>query len=106
MQQNCASASVFSNREYGLHHCAAFATDLSAELDRLAEAGHATAMTANTLSGVQFAFVSGAGNGSAGAAPLGHYLELYEDQPGIRSFYAMVEAEAKNWNGENPLRSL
>ena len=107
VQQNCDRASVFSGRDYGLHHCACFAPDLDLELERLATAGLPTAMTANTLSGVKFAFVKGRTSGDAGCtAPLGHYLEVYEDQPGLRGFYAMVEKEANNWNGKQPLRSL
>jgi len=102
VQQNCDKPSVFSNREYGLHHCASFASNLPRELSRLEAAGHRTAMTASTTSGVAFAFV----DGTASSASLGHYIELYEDQPGIRSFYAMVEEAAKEWNGEAPLRSL
>jgi len=71
-------------------------------------------MTASTANGVNFAFVDGKadsreiapGVGIASPAPLGHYLELYEDHPGIRDFYAMVEGAAKGWNGEAPLRSI
>jgi len=114
VQQNCDKASVFSNRSYGLHHCASFAVDLPKELKRLEHAGYQTAMTANTANGVKFAFVDGCGDGqpncndnrAAGPAPLGHYLELYEDQGSIRDFYTMVEDAAKDWNTEAPVRSI
>lgn len=106
VQQNCDKASVFSNRTYGLHHCASFATDLSQELARLERAGHQTAMTASTANGVKFAFVGDDESGPFGSAPLGHYLELYEDQAAIRGFYTMVEEAAQDWNGKTPLRSI
>lgn len=106
VQQNCSQASVFSSREFGLHHCASFTANLPKELKRLEQAGYPTAMTANTASGVSFAFASGSSVSGSGGPPLGHYMELYEDQPGIRSFYTMVEEAAIDWNGEAPLRSL
>lgn len=107
VQQNCAKPSVFSARDYGLHHCAYFAPNLDQELARLAKTGSPTSMTANTASGVKFAFATNsAGSGLEAVAPLGHYLEIYEDQAGLRSFYAKVEQDAANWNGEDPLRTL
>ena len=97
VQQNCDTPSVFSQRANGLHHCAYFAADLDAELARLAAVGYATAMQANTKSGVRFAFVE---------TDLGHYFEIYQDHPTLRAFYATVEQAAEGWDGSEPLRSF
>ena len=99
VQQNCRAASVFSDRPWGLHHAACFAADLDAELARFERIGMATAMTAATTTGVRFAFVDA-------NALLGHYLELYADNPGLRDFYTMVRNAAIGWDGRDAVRSL
>ncbi len=98
VQQNGDDPSVFSDRPWGLHHAAYFAPQLPAELARLEARGFPVRMTARAGQ-VRFAF--------ADANPsLGHYLEIYEDEPGLRRFYAMVEAASQDWDGSEPLRSL
>ena len=99
VQQNCRSPSVFSERAWGLHHAACFAADLDAELARFERIGMVTAMSAATTSGVRFAFVDA-------NASLGHYLELYADNPGLRDFYARVRQAAMEWDGRDAIRSL
>jgi glutathione S-transferase len=99
VQQNCRAPSVFTGRPYGLHHAAYFAPDLDAELERLHGFGISTAMTATTTTGTRFAFAD------ANAA-LGHYLELYADNPGLRAFYRHVRDAATNWDGHDAVRSL
>ncbi len=98
VQQNCTNDSVFSNRPYGVHHVARFATDLDAELAQLAQAGFATAMTAES-GAVRFAFVDGNAN-------LGHFLELYQDAPQIREFYAAIRTAADGWDGRDGVRPI
>ena len=56
-------------------------------------------LTAATTNGTRFAFVD------ANAA-LGHYLELYADNPGLRAFYEMVRSAAVAWDGRDPVRML
>jgi hypothetical protein len=90
---------VFAAGEYGLHHMAYFAPDLDAELTRLRALGYATAMTASTSLGLRFAFADS-------VAELGHMLEIYEDGPVMRKFYAMVADATQNWDGSDPVRSL
>ena len=99
VQQNCRAPSVFAGRAFGLHHAAYFATDLDAELERLRGLGIPTAMTAATATGTRFAFAD------ANAA-LGHYLELYADDTGLRAFYRRVREAAANWDGRDAVRSL
>jgi len=97
-QQNGDDPSVFSDRAWGLHHAAYFAPRLAAELARLEAQGFPTRMTAQAGQ-VRFAFADA--NSS-----LGHYLEIYEDEPGLRRFYAMVEAASQGGDGSEPLRPL
>ena len=92
VQQNCATPSVFTEHANGLHHCAYFTKDLDVELERLSGQGYAIEMEANTASGVRFAFVAIAG--------LGHYFEIYQDNPQLRSFYSLVEEAARDWDGQ------
>ena len=103
VQQHGEHPSVFRDMyaagEYGLHHMAYFAGDFDAELARLRGLGYATAMTASTALGPRFAFADA-------AAELGHMLEIYEDGPGMRGFYAMVEEATRDWDGVDPVRSL
>ena len=98
VQQNGDDPSVFSDRAWGLHHTAYFAPDLDAELARLETQGFPTRMTARAGQ-VKFAFADA-------NASLGHYFEIYEDEPGLRRFYAMVEAASQDWDGREPLRPL
>ena len=90
---------VFAPGEYGMHHMAYFAPDFDGELARLRGLGFATAMTASTALGPRFAFADA-------LAELGHMLEVYEDGPEMRGFYAMVEGAAREWDGADPVRRL
>ena len=103
VQQHGEHPSVFRDMytagEYGLHHMAYFAADLDAELARLRGLGYATAMTASTALGPRFAFADA-------TAELGHMLEIYEDGPEMRGFYAMVADATRDWDGADPVRSL
>lgn len=103
IQQHGEHPSVFRDMyapgEYGLHHMAYFAPDFDAELARLRGLGYATAMTASTGLGPRFAFADA-------TAELGHMLEVYEESPGMRAFYAMVAGSTQGWDGDDPVRSL
>lgn len=99
VQQNCTTRSIFNDRPFGFHHAACFAVDLDAELARYARLGMPTAMTAATTNGTRFAFADA-------TVAMGHYVELYQDDPKIRAFYRFVERAAADWDGTRPLRSL
>ena len=90
---------VYADGEFGVHHLAYFADDLDAELARLDAAGISTAMTARTATGTRFAFADA-------RLELGHMLEIYQDDSGLRGFYGMVAAAAESWDGREPIRSL
>ena len=98
VQQNGDDPSVFTGRAWGLHHTAYFAPDLDAELASLEARGFPTRMTARAGQ-VKFAFADA-------NASMGHYFEIYEEDPGLRRFYAMVEEAAQGWDGSQPLRRL
>lgn len=72
----------------GLHHVACFVDDLATALARAADAGLTTAMTARA-GATEFAFVDD-------VERRGHYWELYEGSPALRSFYAQVETLHRN----------
>ena len=110
VQQNCDTTSVFSDRPYGLHHCVYFCSSLETETSRLTANGYRLAMHAATSSGIEFAFLEVADTDSTSAtapAPLtGHYFEIYQDHPQLRSFYKTVEQAAQSWDGKEPLRIM
>jgi hypothetical protein len=56
-------------------------------------------MTATAGNGLRFAFADA-------NADMGHYLELYQDDDGIRRFYEFVRNAALGWDGHDPVRSL
>jgi hypothetical protein len=103
VQQNNDGPSAFRDLyapgEEGLHHVAMFSEALDTELSRYADLGFPTATLATTETGTRFAYVDT-------SAALGHMVELYQDDPGIRDFYAMVAAAAENWDGTDPVRAL
>ena len=103
VQQHGEYASVFRDLyprgQTGLHHMAYFADDLAVELARLEAQGYPTAMTAETATGVRFAFADA-------RKDLGHMLEIYQQDATLRGFYAMVRSAAEDWNGRDPVRAL
>lgn len=99
VQQNCTTPSIFNDRPYGLHHTACFADDLDAELARLNALGAPTAMRAVTVTGTAYAFADT-------TESLGHYVEIYGEQPAIRDFYELVRSASVGWQGEEPFRRL
>lgn len=100
VQQNCATPSVFKEQRFGLHHCAYFCDSLKDETERLVGLGYEVAMHANTESGIEFAFIEGAG------LPFGHYFEIYQDHPGLRAFYETIQEASAKWDGSDVLRSF
>lgn len=106
VQQHCATASIFNDRPYGLHHVAHFVPELPAALKAHQQAGRPIAMQARTAPasptepGTAFAFVDA-------RTTHGHYLELYEPGERLAGFYSMVREAAVGWDGKtNPVRTL
>lgn len=81
----------------GIHHVATFVASIDDEQRRLVELGWPPVMTAETSSGLRYAFHDA-------RAQLGHLLEVYEPSAGVRRLYAHVAAAATGWNGRDPVR--
>jgi Glyoxalase/Bleomycin resistance protein/Dioxygenase superfamily len=92
-----ASLADIVHRRSGIHHVATFVASIDAEQARLVEMGWPPVMTAETASGLRYAFHD--------ARPqLGHLLEVYEPSPGVLKLYSMVAAAAEGWTGDDPVR--
>ena len=83
----------------GLHHMAHFVADGPATRAALAAQGCPEIFRASTGGGGQFFFHDARAN-------LGHMIELYEPDTGVREFYKMVAVAAQHWDGTAPLREL
>jgi catechol 2,3-dioxygenase-like lactoylglutathione lyase family enzyme len=84
---------------FGLHHTAVWVDDLHVAIARFESAGMPLAQISTTAFGTEFAFVDA-------SQSLGHMIELYEGNEGLRSFYAMVRDAAQGWDGSNVIRLL
>jgi hypothetical protein len=84
-------------RTSGIHHVATFVESIDDEQRRLVGLGWEPVMTAETASGLRYAFHD--------ARPvLGHLLEIYEPSRGVLALYAMVAGAADGWTGHDPVR--
>ncbi|MDX1580329.1 MAG: VOC family protein, partial [Alphaproteobacteria bacterium] len=103
LQQNNTGPSAFRDmygpEEHGLHHMATFSTDFDGEIKRYEEAGFEAANIATTSGGTRFAYIDT-------RSLFGHMTEFYEDDKGVRDFYAMVKAASEGWDGSDPIRVL
>jgi len=103
VQQNNDGPSAFRDMyapgEEGLHHVASFTDDFDAEVARYAALGFEAANLATTTGGTRFAYIDT-------VSMLGHMVEFYQDDKGVRDFYAMVAAAAEGWDGTDPVRVL
>ena len=92
-----ASLAEIVQRTSGIHHMATFVESIDDEQRRLTAIGWSAVMTAETGSGMRYAFHD--------ARPqLGHLLEVYEPSAGVRALYAMVAEAASGWDGSDPVR--
>ena len=105
VQQNNPGPSAFhdmyppaSGRE-GLHHVAVFVSDIHAAIADYAEKGFACALYAEMESGFAFAMMDA-------VASLGHMIELYQPEPVLLDFYAMVADAAVSSDGNEVIRPI
>ncbi len=84
---------------HGLHHTAVWVDDLQAAIAEFEAAEMPLAQLSTTEFGTDFAFVDA-------SATLGHMIELYEGDEGLRGFYAMVKDAAQGWDGSDRVREL
>ena len=73
--------------------------DFDAEVARYADLGFEAANLAATATGTRFAYIDT-------TSVLGHMVEFYQDEQGVRDFYAMVADAANGWDGSDPIRVL
>ncbi len=92
-----ASLADIVQRTSGIHHVATFVASIDDERQRLIELGWPPVMTAETASGLRYAFHDA-------REQLGHLLEVYEPSAGVLTLYAMVTAAAQGWTGDDPVR--
>lgn len=83
----------------GIHHVAHFVDDFAVATVQLTAAGHAEVLSAETATGMPFAFHDGGDE-------LGHLVEIYERTASLGRFYEMVRDAAVGWTGDDPLRHL
>ena len=86
-------------RSSGIHHVATFVASIDDEQRRLSQLGWPAVMTAETASGLRYAFHDARDQ-------LGHMVEIYEPSRGLLALYAMVAAASSGWQGEEPVRTL
>jgi hypothetical protein len=90
---------MYGPGEQGLHHVATFVDDVGAAIAAYAEHGLPLAARAETLTGTEFAFIDA-------TATLGHMIEIYVPDKGLRGFYDFVRQSAHEWDGADPIRLL
>lgn len=88
----------FASGTGGLHHMACIVPSLDRALGVAAQMNLAVAQTAKAGT-TTFVFVDD-------VARHGHYWELYESNPGLLGFYAMVRAAHDGWDGHDPVRDI
>ena len=74
------------------HHVAVIAPDFDAERARHLALGHEIAAYGR-FGEMRYCYVDT-------AATLGHMVEIVEDKPGIRAFFAAVRKAAERWDGD------
>jgi hypothetical protein len=100
IQQNCDNPSVY--RDYvpkgrsGFHHIAVITKDYDREIAAYRSKGLAVAMN-GTFGDMRFAYVDA-------WREVGSVIELIEDRPSIRDYFAKVAAAAEGWDGSDPVR--
>jgi hypothetical protein len=92
-----ASLAEIVQRTSGIHHVATFVDSIDDEQRRLTELGWPAVLTAETASGLRYAFHDA-------REQLGHLLEVYEPSPGVVRLYDMVARAAQGWDGDDPVR--
>jgi hypothetical protein len=103
IQQTSAGPSAYRDQfgegEHGLHHVATWSTDYEAEKQAYLDAGYEIAMEMGGYGDYRICYVD--------TRPLlGHMLELYPDEPGLRRMYAYVRERTAAWDGAELFQPL
>ena len=88
----------YASGETGLHHLVYFVEDLNTITEKLASMGFELAMSAKA-SDTRFNFVDA-------RSLMGHFIEIYEPDERLSSFYNIVREASLAWDGKNPVRKL
>jgi hypothetical protein len=83
----------------GLQHLGVLCDSLDAELERHRAAGVRPVQWGATAAGMRFAYLD------TDAQP-GGMIELIENGPAVKAFFAMIKKGAAQWDGTRPLRRL
>lgn len=90
VQQHCDNPSAFRDMyapgQTGLHHVAIFADDYDADLARFRAEG-CLPVTEGIFGGARFSYIDA-------SAPLGVYIEMLEENAGIRQFFGKIKSAA------------
>lgn len=101
IEQHDGSASAYRDTvapgATAFHHVAIIAPDFDAALAPYTDAGHAIAAH-GSFGDMRYVYVDT-------HAVFGHMVEIVEDKPGIRTFFAGVRKAAERWDG-NPATLL
>ena len=83
--------------ESGLHHLAFFVEDIDLATKSLNDLGFKLGMTAKA-GPTTFNMIDA-------TKTLGHFIELYEPNEALLSFYTRVKEASINWDGEDAIRT-
>ena len=89
---------LYAPGQEGLHHVACFVNSVAETIAEYEAAGHPLAARAMTATGTEFAFIDT-------SALMGHMLEIYVADEGLRGFYDYVRNAAAGWDGTDPIRT-
>lgn len=96
---HCEPAHVqhaFAQAPPALHHVAWVAAALDPAVESLERQGIPAYLRAG-LGDIQFAYHDA-------TDLVGHHLELHDDSPGLRGFFAMIRDARDGWDGSEPVR--
>lgn len=104
IEQTGGDASMFTDfleaRGDGLQHVCAVTDDLAALTARFADRGIGILQGGRTMAGIPFAYFDTDPDQS------GRVLEVVQPTPGLTRFFNKLELAARDWDGQDAIRSL
>ncbi|HSN73398.1 MAG TPA: VOC family protein [Steroidobacteraceae bacterium] len=94
----CVNTDFAGRERGGLQHLGVMCDSVEREMERLARDG-VEAIQWGAVDAIRFAFLDTGQHD-------GLIVELIEDGPAIREFFAMVRDAARDWDGSEPLRRV
>ena len=90
---------MYGPGQEGIHHVACFVDSIDEAIAGFDGMGYPTAARAKAKIGTEFAFIDT-------REVLGHMIEIYVPDDSLSGFYELVKQASREWNGEDPVRSL